>query len=155
MNDEYLWLEDVDGSTALEWVREQNAGNAATLASRESFTATRERILGALNSDEKIPGVSKVGEYYYNFWRDENHVLGIWRRTTPASYRKETPDWETVLDLDELSEQDGETWVWHGARLLREELPDGGRTYRRALVSLSRGGSDADITREFDLVNKT
>jgi prolyl oligopeptidase len=52
------------------------------------------------------------------------------------------------LDLDALSAEEGEGWVWHGARVLRPDC-------RRALVSLSRGGSDADVTREFDLETLT
>lgn len=154
MTDEFLWLEDVDGDDALAWVREQNAGAAAHLAQRESFIQVREAIRGALDSDDKIPAVSKVGEFYYNFWRDSTHVRGLWRRTTPASYATHNPEWETVLDLDALAAQEHENWVWHGALLLREDRPDGGRDYRRALVSLSRGGADADVTREFDLVDK-
>lgn len=155
MNDEYLWLEDIDGETALTWVREQNAGKAEQLAHRETFIAVRDKIRGALDSDDKIPGVSKVGDHYYNFWRDSRSERGLWRRTTPASYRTDSPEWETVLDLDTLAEEEDENWVWHGATILREDDANGGRTYRYALISLSRGGSDADVTREFDLTTKT
>src|SRR5699024_4681344 len=121
------------------------------LAQRDSFLAVRQRIRGALDSDDKIPGVSKVGDFYYNFWRDSQHERGLWRRTTVESYRLDAPEWETVLDLDALAAEENENWVWHGATVLREDQPDGSRTYRQALVSLSRGGSDADVTREFDL----
>lgn len=154
MADDYLWLENIDGNEALTWVRKQNAAAAQTLANRDSFARIKEDIRGALDSDEKIPAVSKVGDYYYNFWRDSTHVRGIWRRTTPASYATDNPEWETVLDIDALAQTEEENWVWHGALLLREDLPDGNRTYRRALVSLSRGGADANVTREFDLETK-
>ena len=45
-------------------------------------------------------------------------------------------------DLDALGKDENENWVWKGANLLR---PD----YKRALITLSRGGADADVTREF------
>ncbi len=150
-----MWLEDVEGDAALDWVREQNRGKSAALTQGDTFRRVRDQIRAALDSEEKIPGVSRVGDHYYNFWRDTSHARGLWRRTTPESYRSAEPEWETVLDLDALAEHEGENWVWHGATLLREDLPDGARRYRRALVSLSRGGADADVTREFDLENKT
>ncbi|HMO11954.1 MAG TPA: prolyl oligopeptidase family serine peptidase, partial [Actinotalea sp.] len=54
------------------------------------------------------------------------------------------PLWEVVLDLDALNAAEGEDWVWHGATVLRPQ-------FRRALVALSHGGSDSDVTRELDL----
>ncbi|HLS04179.1 MAG TPA: prolyl oligopeptidase family serine peptidase [Actinomycetales bacterium] len=154
--DPYLWLEDVEGEEALAWVRERNEEKAAELSARPDFTATKERIRAVLDSDEKIPGVAKIGDHFYNFWRDKNHVRGIWRRTTLASYRTGNPEWETVLDIDALNEAEGENWVWQGARILREIDPDTGDfVRRRALIHLSRGGADASVTREFDLVDKT
>ena len=145
--DEYTWREDVEGERALDWVRTRNAEQAATLAASAEFTTTRDRILEVLDSDAKIPDVSKVGEHLYNFWRDADHERGLWRRTTLDSYRTDRPEWETVLDIDALNEAEGENWVWHGASVLRT----GPHAYRRAIVDLSRGGADADVSREFDL----
>lgn len=145
--DPYTWLEEVEGEHALDWVRARNAEGAADLAASPKFASTREQILDVLDSDAKIPDVSKVGEHYYNFWRDADHERGLWRRTTLESYRTAEPDWETVLDVDALNEAEGENWVWHGASVLRSG-PD---AYRRAIVDLSRGGADADVSREFDL----
>ncbi|WP_022919625.1 prolyl oligopeptidase family serine peptidase [Ruania albidiflava] len=149
--DEYTWLEDVEGERALDWVRARNAERAATLAAGPEFASTRDAILEILDSDAKIPDVSKVGEHLYNFWRDADHERGLWRRTTLDSYRTQTPEWETVLDIDALNAAEGENWVWHGASVLRT----GPHAYTRAIVDLSRGGADADVSREFDLVAKT
>ena len=142
--DKYLWLEDVGGDKALAWVRERNAESTAALAESEAFKSLEARLLKILDSDARIPYVEKIGDYYYNFWRDAKNPRGLWRRTTLAEYRKAEPAWETVIDLDALGKAEGENWVWHGADCLKPE-------YRLCLVSLSRGGADADVVREFDL----
>src|SRR5262249_49094269 len=95
--DPYLWLEDVTGERALTWAREQNAIAQRELETSPEFAAIHPRILEILDSKARIPGVSKHGEFFYNFWRDGQHVRGIWRRTTLAEYRKAEPKWETVL----------------------------------------------------------
>ena len=156
-DEEYAWLEDVDGETSLAWVRERNAEKSAELAGTPSFAATKQRIRAILDSDEKIPDVTRRGDFLYNFWKDAEHERGLWRRTTLESYRTDEPEWETVLDLDALNEAEGESWVWHGATVWRGGHSEDGSadSYRYALVNLSRGGSDADVTREFDLHTKT
>ncbi|MGO1070590.1 prolyl oligopeptidase family serine peptidase [Lysobacter sp. CA199] len=147
-DDSYAWLEEVEGKRALDWVHARNAKTEAELASTPQFKQLESSILAILDSTAKIPGVEKIGDYYYNFWKDAQHQRGLWRRTTLAEYRKDKPQWETVIDLDALNAQENEQWVWHGAECLK---PD----YQRCLVALSRGGSDADVTREFDLTSKT
>ncbi|MBB5942756.1 prolyl oligopeptidase family serine peptidase [Xanthomonas sp. 3307] len=145
--DPYAWLEDVTGTKALDWVKAQNAKTEARLADTPAFKAREAGIREVLDSDAKIPAVQKIGPYYYNLWKDRAHERGLWRRTTLDEYRKPEPKWETVLDLDALNKAEGENWVWHGANCLRPE-------YRRCLIALSRGGADADVTREFDLSSK-
>ena len=145
--DTYAWLEDVTGDKPLAWVKEQNARSEGRLAQSPQFKQMEAGIREVLDSDAKIPGVEKIGDYYYNFWKDKQHERGIWRRTTLVEYRKAEPLWETVLDLDALNKAEGENWVWHGANCLRPE-------YTRCLIALSRGGADADVTREFDLSKK-
>ncbi len=147
-NDPYAWLEDVEGQKQLDWVRAQNAKAEAEIASTPAFKELEASILAILDSDAKIPGVQKIGPYYYNFWKDKQHERGLWRRTTLEEYRKPQPQWETVLDLDALNKVEGKNWVWHGADCRK---PD----YTRCLIALSRGGADADETREFDLTTKT
>jgi prolyl oligopeptidase len=145
--DPYLWLEEVTGPKALEWAKRQNTESTRELEAHPEFEPIRRRLLAILDSKEKIPLARMQGRYLYNFWRDENHVRGIWRRTTLNEYRKAEPQWELVLDLDGLAEAEKENWVWHGAQFLH---PD----YDRALLSLSRGGADAEVVREFDIVRK-
>jgi prolyl oligopeptidase len=145
--DPYLWLEDVTSDKALAWVKEQNAETLHQLTKAEAFTGLNERLRKILDSDARIPYVSKDGPYYYNFWRDAKHVRGIWRRTTLDEYRKAQPNWETVLDLDALAAKEKENWVWKGASFLKPAC-------ERCLVLLSRGGADAEVTREFDVTAK-
>ncbi|SHI34611.1 prolyl oligopeptidase [Tessaracoccus bendigoensis DSM 12906] len=142
--DEYLWLEDVEGEAALDWVRARNAESEAQLADTVEFARLEAELLAIYDSDRQLPMIGKHGKWYYNFWRDADHPRGIWRRTTLDEYRLAEPTWQTVLDLDALNEAEGENWVWHGAEFLRPEAP-------RVLVALSRGGADADVTREFDV----
>ena len=143
-SDPYLWLEDVTGEKQLDWVRARNAESMAALAGSTEFASLEARLLSILDSKDRIPMVSKIGGWFYNFWRDAKNPKGVWRRTTLEEYRKPAPTWEIVLDLDALAAAEGENWVWHGATVLEPED-------RLCLLSLSRGGADADVVREFDL----
>jgi prolyl oligopeptidase len=143
-DDPYLWLEDVQGERALAWVRERNAESRKRLEAWPAFGATRDRIREILDSRDRIPAVSRRGGFLYNLWQDAANPRGLWRRTTLEEYRKAQPAWDTLLDLDALGKAEGENWVWHGAQCL-------GPDYNRCLVSLSRGGADASVMREFDI----
>lgn len=145
--DPYLWLEDVMGEDALAWVRQQNDVTQLVFEADPSFLSLKHDLLQILDSDERIPYVGKRGPYFYNFWRDQKNIRGIWRRTTLDQYRQRDIQWEVLLDLDRLSEAEEENWVWAGAQVLRG-------SYDRALIHLSRGGADATVSREFDLESK-
>ena len=119
-----------------------------------------QRILDVLESKDRLPHASSYGfdtdgnRILYNFWKDGQNPKGIWRKTTLDSYKTETPNWETVLDVDALAEKDGISWVWKGSRALprkRDPMSDNGRIVTRCLLNLSRGGSDATFLKEFDL----
>lgn len=145
--DPYLWLEEVTDDKALDWVRTRNATTTAALAGEE-FDDVESRILEVLDTDARIPYARRRGEYLYNYWRDASHVRGLWRRTTMEEYRKDSPEWDVLLDLDAVAQEEGENWVWSSAQVLR---PD----QRIALVTMSRGGADATVVREFDLETRT
>lgn len=142
--DPYLWLEEIDGTKAVQWVEARNRAANRTLASKPSFKRLRERLLEVFDSDHRIPVITKRGSHYYNFWRDKDNPRGLWRRTTLEQYRTDEPDWEPVLDLDRLARRERENWVLNGF-ICRKPNDD------RCLVRLSRGGADAAVTREFDL----
>ena len=144
--DPHLWLEEIAGDEQLDWVRKHNDPTVAEF-SGETFDQLRTEALEVLDTDARIPYVRRRGEFLYNFWRDAANPRGLWRRTTLESYLTETPDWDVIIDLDELAAADGEKWVWAGADVIE---PD----HTRALINLSPGGSDAAIVREFDMATR-
>ena len=146
--DPYLWLEDVTGDEALNWVKARNAESGAELAESAAFASLKAGLLKIMDAKDRIAFVTKTGPYFYNFWRDEKNPAGLWRRTTLAEYRKAKPKWDVILDVDALNNSEQENWVWHGAQILKA----GG--WRHVLVRLSRGGADAGVVREFDLESR-
>jgi prolyl oligopeptidase len=145
--DPFQWLEEVLAEDSLQWVRERNAHSQRVLQGRPEYAEIRSSMLEMMNSKQRIPQVSRRGDYLYNLWQDETYKRGLWRRTTLAEYEQEAPSWETVLNIDELAATEGENWVWAGALSLAP-------AHTRCLVSLSRGGADAAVVREFDLTEK-
>lgn len=145
-HDEFLWLEDIYGEKPLEWVGDQNRKTASMLETPE-FETTTKRVLEVLDSTDRIPMVQKHGPWFDNFWKDADHLRGLWRRTTPESYRTSSPDWDVMLDLDDLCRKESAEWVWAGALM---QYPD----YNRALLRLSPDGGDAITLREFDLATR-
>ena len=146
-DDPYIWLEEVNGKNAISWVKEQNAKTQKLLEAAPVFASIRDKTLEVVNSRARIPAVEQRGEWLFNFWQDEKAVRGVWRRTTMAEYKKSEPKWELLLDLDQLAKKEGENWVWKGSKCL---YPN----YERCLLSLSRGGADATVTREFDIESR-
>lgn len=141
--DDHLALEQVDGAEAMAFVRASNEKALSVLtgdARYETFRAEAEAILTAT---DRIPGPSFLGDGIGNFWQDGTNPKGVWRRTTLDSYASADTRWETLLDIDALARAEGKDWVFKGASCL---APDDAR----CLVSLSDGGKDAVVVREFD-----
>jgi prolyl oligopeptidase len=147
--DPYLWLEEVDGARAMEWVRAHNERSLGVLQGDPRYEPLHQAALAIVQSRDRIPGPGFNHDgTITNFWQDAEHVRGVWRKTTLDSYRTEAPQWETVLDFDALAASEGKNWVYKGASCLP---PD----ERLCLISLSDGGKDAVVVREFDSVTKT
>ena len=146
-DDPYLWLEAVEDDDALRWVEQQNQGTRNRFGDA-TYEADRDVLTDIFDRADNLPYVRRRGDRVYNFWKDATHPRGIWRRTTLANYRQEQPEWEVVFDLDALAMAEKEDWTWAGA----STLPG---THDRAMLSLSRGGSDATVLREFDLGTKS
>src|SRR5271167_4342265 len=126
-NDPYLWLEDILGEQQLDWVRARNDPTVDQFTGVE-FERMRTEALEVLDTDARIPYVRRRGDYLYNFWRDATNPRGLWRRTTCESYRSDSPEWDVLIDVDELGRLDDQKWVWGGATVIEPE-------FTRALVS--------------------
>ncbi|HTK79416.1 MAG TPA: prolyl oligopeptidase family serine peptidase [Rhizomicrobium sp.] len=142
-NDPYLWLSDINGAKALEWVKGQNAKSDAALKSDPAYKKDYDTILKVLNANDRIPQPDVVDhQWVFNFWQDADHVRGIWRRTTISDYAAKEPHWKVLFDVDKYDRDTGKDWVWQGA--------DCTPSFSRCLVSLSPGGTDAHEVHEFD-----
>ncbi len=146
--DPRLWLEEVEGEKALAWVSEQNKRAHSVLNPDPNFKKFYDDALAIVNATDKIAYGAHRGGYVYNFWQDGDHIHGLWRRTSIADYAGGNPDWDVILDLDVLSESEGENWVYKGVDCLAP-------TYERCMITLSRGGKDAAVRREFDIASKS
>jgi prolyl oligopeptidase len=146
-DDPYLWLEEIEGAQALAWVDGQSAATLAKFGSA-GFAADRDTLAAIFDRPDNVPYVARRRTHLYNFWKDAQNPRGLWRRTTLASFRTPEPQWDIVLDLDQLAEAEHEDWIWGGA----STLPG---AHDRAILSLSRGGSDAVVLREFDIPSRT
>jgi prolyl oligopeptidase len=140
--DPYLWLEDVHGEKAMEWVKAQNAKSLAVLQADPDYQKNYDAILRVLDATDRIPYGELDHQYVFNFWQDAQHPKGIWRRTSIAGYANAAPAWDVLLDVDQLAREEHENWVWKGA--------DCAPSLKRCLLTLSRGGGDAAVVREFD-----
>jgi prolyl oligopeptidase len=148
-NDPYLWMEEIEGTRAMDWAKAQNAKSLPVLQGDARYADLEAKALAILNAKDRVPGVSFAGDgSLRNFWQDKDHVRGVWRKTTLESYRTAEPAWETILDVDALSKAEDANWVFKGASCLP---PDD----TRCLVTLSNGGKDAVTVREFDTATKS
>jgi len=144
--DPYLWLEDIHGAKALDWVNGQNAVSLKLLKTDPDYGIDYEAILSLLDADDRIPMGQVRGNAVFNFWQDPAHVRGIWRRTTIESYEMPAPQWDTLLDIDKLSADEGKGWVFKGASC--------SPNLSRCLIRLSPDGGDTVVLREFDTAAK-
>ena len=145
--DPFLWLEEVEGERAMEWVLAQNAETRAHIQALPTYQPLFDNTLEILTSNDRIAYPTARGEAIYNFWTDADHPRGIYRRTTWEGYLSGDAQWETILDFDALAEAEDVPWAFRGISCL---LPE----ERYCLVNLSPGGSDATEVREFDVVTR-
>jgi prolyl oligopeptidase len=146
-DDPWLWLEGIDDPRALEWVRQRNDATEKRLRARPEHDALYRDALAVLDAASRVPEVSRRGGFLYNLWQDRDHPRGLWRRTTTEEFRRDAPQWETVLDLDALAKTEGRPWAFGGAVWLPPEN-------RRCLIRLAPAGGDAVEVREFDVEKK-
>ena len=146
--DQFLWLENIDDEKALDWVRNLNDKSTEVLKEQESYQAMYLKNLEIYNSDERIAEPEIIKDYIYNLWKDDKNERGIWRRAKLESYMSDAPVWETLIDIDQLSTEEDTKWVFKGSVGL---YPD----YKKFMISLSKGGGDAVVNREFDMETRS
>jgi prolyl oligopeptidase len=142
-DDPYRWLEEVEGDRALAFVEAQSRRTLEQFGGAQ-FAADRDVLADIYDRPDNVPYVSRRGSLLYNLWKDANNPRGLWRRTTLEQFRMPNPQWEILLDVDRLATEEGQDWLWNGIATLP-------LTHARAILSLSRGGSDAVTMREFDI----
>ncbi len=145
--DPFLWLEEIEGEEALDWARAQNTRSLGILTGDPRFKTLQAEATEILTSNARMPHGSIHGGYVYNFWQNDEHIRGIWRRASLTSFVADDPEWELLLDVDVLAAAEDENWVWSGYNCL-------GPKYERCLVDLSRGGTDASVYREFSIPDR-
>jgi len=146
-DDPYLWLEQIEGERALAFVERQNRLTLEKFGDA-GFAADRDALAAIYDRPDNIPYVTRRGGLLYNIWKDANNPRGIWRRTTLDEFRKSSPAWEILLNLDKLAAEESEDWLLNGV----QTLPG---AHSRVMLSLSRGGSDAVTLREFNTDTRT
>jgi prolyl oligopeptidase len=145
--DPFAWLEDIHSDRSMAWVNAENARTAGRLEADPRYQVYRKEALAIFTAPDRIPFPGFLGDHLDNLWQDQTHVKGLWRQTTPASFRAAEPAWETLIDLDALSKAEGKNWIFKGASCLPP-------SDRLCLVHLSNGGGDAVEIREYDTVAK-
>ncbi|GGE62580.1 peptidase [Niveispirillum cyanobacteriorum] len=146
--DPFFWLEEVEGQKALDWGKAHNDKTFARLKNDPRFETIRAEAEKVLTAKDRIAYGSLEGGKVDNFWQDQTHVRGIWRRATLDSYKGADTAWDTILDIDKLSADEGKNWVYKGHNCF-------GADASRCLVYLSDGGKDAVVVREFDVATKS
>lgn len=144
-------LEEIDGKIALQWVSERNKESAEVLESDALYHEIKSEVLEILDAKDRIPSItirSRGAEVQVdNFWQGPDNVKGIYRRQSLADYKSKLENWETLIDIDQIAREEKVDWVFKGlvCAPIRQE---------RCLLMLSKGGGDAVLTREYDLISK-
>ena len=148
-DDPFLWLEDIEGEKALDWVRARNAETLTVLQADPRYAMLHDQALAIVHAKDRVPwGSIGKNDRVSSFWQDETNVRGLWRRTTLESYRTAEPSWATVLDFDELARVEGRNWIYKGGTSLRD-------SFDYVCINLSDGGKDACEFREFNPETRT
>lgn len=146
--DPELWLEEVDSTRSLEYVKQASQESLQYLQKNSRYHKTLEQSRKILNTPDKLPNIRLREGHIYNFWETEENLKGVWRRIPLQDFKAAKENWEILLDVGALAKKEKKNWVWQGADV-NLQAP------QKVLISLSDGGSDASEIREFDLSTKS
>ena len=150
-DDPYLWLEDVTGEDALDWVRGTTTRRwPRSKASASTGCAPRRWRCSTPTPASRTPAAAATICTTTGATPRTRGGCGGARRWTATA--PTIPDWDVIIDLDALAAAEDENWVWGGADVIYPE-----RT--RAMVSLSRGGvgrrGDARIRHDHTAIRRS
>ncbi|WP_299463234.1 prolyl oligopeptidase family serine peptidase [uncultured Gimesia sp.] len=143
-----LWLEEIESEAALDWVKQQNATTLKALTSDPRFEQYQQESLQILTASDRITYGTLRGDFVYNFWQDQEHVRGIWRRASLKQFRNQQRQWDVLLDVDQLAKGENENWIYKGVDCLKPDC-------QRCIIELAPGGTDTAVYREFDISAKS
>lgn len=151
--DEYSYLENPDDSRATAWVSRQNERTLEDLEGDPRFRsyvefaraaeASGREITGTWAGVSNSAGMSLDHDWVYQVRSDESHPRGVWRRTSQESFQAPQPQWETLLDFDQLGAHEHRNWQYLSVKF----SPNG----HHCLIALTEGMSPVFEWREFDL----
>jgi prolyl oligopeptidase len=150
-DDPFLWLEEVEGEKALNWVRGQNARTLPVLQDDVRYKRLEKDALAIVQAKDRLTFGGFSNGYVSNFWQDTDHVRGIWRRARFADWKAGKPDWDVLLDIDQLAKDEGKNWVYKGSN----PFDPNDLWNTTALISLSNGGKDANVLREWNVKTRS
>ncbi|MBL7671015.1 MAG: S9 family peptidase [Bdellovibrionaceae bacterium] len=136
-----------NGRKAQKWVNSQNERTIKSYGGDKDFEKVYGEILKKENNEDRLFEGEIRGDYYYQCYSDKDHSLGLWRRTKLSAYFAQQEEWETLLDLDDLSKKENTRYKLQSVSCLRP-------SNERCLLKLSISGADASVVREFDLKKK-
>ena len=142
--DHLNYLENVDGPEAMQFALKNNAVSNQRLKTDNRYSPAYYEIFKIVSAKDKLPVFYQIGPELYNFWQDDVHIKGILRKSELKAFNAKKPVWKTVLDIDKLAAAEKMNWVYKGMTCLEPQN-------ELCMVSLSNGGKDASVLREFSL----
>jgi len=149
--DSYLWLEDTGSEAVNAWISEKNSKTLVQLESDPRFAEIYERFLKERTNPQNTPQLFAMRQdrgVLYWVQPGADGKKGALSRMRLENFAEGSEDWEPLVDLDGLSDDDKRDWFVYFSNI--RFSPAG----TRMLLALTDGGEDAVALREYDLVNK-
>ncbi|KQS80491.1 peptidase [Rhizobium sp. Leaf384] len=143
----HLYLETDDDARTRDFVAQENARSDAALRT-EAFAADAAAFKAMMEREDRLIHFARRGDWLTTFRKTAGHPMGVWQRLPADQAPVPEAPWETMFDLDAYNAAEGRTWIWRGAVTCPWDPS-------RVLLSLSDGGSDLRVFREFDCTRFT
>jgi len=144
VDNEVLWLEDLQNKKTIDWVSEQNNRTLAKYGSSPEFNARKNRILEDYVNNKSFDLLFYLGDQLGRLKKSGYKSKGILQTITLNEFSKDNPNWKTLINLNELSQRESSQLTYSYSKC-NYDLP------KQCLVGLSINGADAVELREFNL----